>query len=62
MMSEFEFDNVEDAGPDEDPLEADSTQEAVAVSQWRNSQALAIGEKASEEWLTFDGDAVPVRR
>lgn len=61
-MKGFEFDNVEEAGPDEDPLKADSTEEAVVVSQWRNSQAVAIGDEAQNEWLTYNGDAVPVRQ
>ena len=34
-----------------DPLEADSVEDAVIVSQWRNSQAIAMGNESKEEWI-----------
>lgn len=34
-----------------DPLEASNNREAVAVSQWRGSKAVAIGDNTKEEWL-----------
>ena len=37
--------------PDDDPLVADSTREAVIVSQWRNSQAIVMGDESKEEWI-----------
>jgi len=36
---------------DDDPLVADSTREAVIVSQWRNSQAVVMGDESKEEWI-----------
>jgi len=38
-------------GVPDDPLEADSTREAIIVSQWRNSQAIAMGDESKEEWI-----------
>lgn len=35
----------------DDPLVADSTREAVIVSQWRNSQAIVMGDESKEEWI-----------
>lgn len=37
--------------PQHDPLEADSVEDAVIVSQWRNSQAIAMGNESKEEWI-----------
>jgi hypothetical protein len=34
-----------------DPLEAESNREAIIVSQWRNSQAVAMGDESKEEWI-----------
>jgi DNA/RNA-binding domain of Phe-tRNA-synthetase-like protein len=36
---------------DPDPLTADSDKEAVYVSQWRNSQAIALGDETKEEFI-----------
>lgn len=30
---------------------ADTTRDAVLVSQWRNSKAMAIGNQKKEEWI-----------
>ena len=38
-------------GVPDDALEADSTREAIIVSQWRNSQAIAMGDESKEEWI-----------
>jgi len=38
-------------GVPDDTLEADSTREAIIVSQWRNSQAIAMGDESKEEWI-----------
>jgi len=35
----------------DDPLEADSKREAIIVSQWRNSKAIAMGDESKEEWI-----------
>jgi len=34
-----------------DPLEAENSKEAIIVSQWRNSQAIALGDESKEEWI-----------
>ena len=34
-----------------DPLEAENEREAIIVSQWRNSQAIAMGDETKEEWI-----------
>jgi len=34
-----------------DPLEAEDESKAIIVSQWRNSQAIAMGDETKEEWI-----------
>lgn len=44
-----------------DPLEAESDEDAIAVSQWSaDARALAIGNESRQEWIVFDGDTIPV--
>jgi len=44
-----------------DPLKANSEADTIAVSQWTDrANAIVIGNESREEWIVFDGDAVPV--
>lgn len=46
--------------PESDPLEAEDTDRAIAVSGWTGDRAIAIGDESKEEWLIFDGDLLDV--
>lgn len=36
--------------PDNDPLEADSTREAIIVQQW-DEEAIVLGDETKDEWI-----------
>lgn len=38
-------------GEPPDLLMADSVREAIIVSQWGDSKAIAMGDKSKEEWI-----------
>lgn len=50
-MAETENLPILHGGEPPDPLEADNEREAIIVSQWRNSQAVAMGDETKEEWI-----------
>ena len=47
-------DNLPVRHPRDEPpdlLEAECVEDAIIVSQWRNSQAIVMGDEAKGEWL-----------